>query len=54
MSETSQMLLRHILEAPYPQDSKVSLYSIFAIVSTNHRTAFVLFAYAANDGCQVR
>lgn len=24
MSESSQMLLRHILEAPYPKDSKVS------------------------------
>jgi endothelin-converting enzyme len=24
MSENSQMLLRHILEAPYPEDSKVS------------------------------
>jgi endothelin-converting enzyme len=25
MSENSQMLLRHILEAPYPDDSKVSI-----------------------------
>jgi endothelin-converting enzyme len=25
MSENSQMLLRHILEAPYPKDSEVSL-----------------------------
>lgn len=27
MSENSQMLLRHILEAPYPDESKVSMWA---------------------------
>ena len=31
MSENSQMLLRHILEAPYPKDSDVSI--IISVVS---------------------
>jgi hypothetical protein len=49
MSENSQMLLRHILEAPYPEDSDVSI-SVWAkrIIHTNCLSAFKLFPRAAS------
>lgn len=34
MSENSELLLRHILEAPYPKDSKVSSVAISILHST--------------------
>jgi endothelin-converting enzyme len=54
MSENSQMLLRHILEAPYPKDSEVSAPLLITSTQTNHRVAFLLLTYAAHVRCQVR
>lgn len=36
MSENSQMLLRHILEAPYPEDSSHSLFSPAQLAANGH------------------
>jgi endothelin-converting enzyme len=36
MSENSQMLLRHILEAPYPEDSSHSMFSPLQLASDEH------------------
>lgn len=54
MSENSQMLLRHILEAPYPKDSQVRVSLLMASTTTDHRVALVLLAYAADVHCQIR
>jgi hypothetical protein len=49
MSEKSELLLRHILEAPYPKDSVVRI-SQEAEIATDTHLAFLLLAYAA-AGC---
>ncbi|KAK0648606.1 hypothetical protein B0T16DRAFT_444608 [Cercophora newfieldiana] len=36
MSENSQLLLRHILEAPYPKSSKHSFFSPMQLAATSH------------------
>lgn len=46
MSETSEMLLRHILEAPYPDSSMVRLYLSFSSLSTTSSTdTFSMFSH---------
>lgn len=54
MSENSQMLLRHILEAPYPKDSEVSAVLLFGSIPTNLSVAFLLLTHAADVNCQIR
>jgi len=54
MSENSQMLLRHILEAPYPKDSEVSPPLLFRSIPTNPSVAFLLLTHAADVNCQIR
>ena len=49
MNENSELLLRHILEAPYPKDSQVSLFSDNKRPIFNIRTALVLLAHAARS-----
>lgn len=49
MNENSELLLRHILEAPYPKDSQVSLFSDKGKPSINSSTALVLLAHAARS-----
>ena len=49
MNENSELLLRHILEAPYPKDSQVSLFSDKKRLIFNIRTALVLLAHAARS-----
>lgn len=46
MNENSELLLRHILEAPYPKDSQVSFSSDKSKIIVNSSTALVLLAHA--------
>ena len=54
MSENSQMLLRHILEAPYPKDSEASATLLCRSIPTNLSVAFLLLTHAADVNCQIR
>ena len=47
MNENSELLLRHILEAPYPKDSQVSLFSDKGKPIVDFSTALVLLPHAA-------
>jgi len=53
MAENSQTLLRHILEAPYPNSSAVcsSYLSSFTFPTANPLIALILFA---NEACRYR
>jgi endothelin-converting enzyme len=50
MNENSELLLRHILEAPYPKDSQVGFFSDKGELIVNLSTALLLLAHAA--GCK--
>jgi endothelin-converting enzyme len=56
MAEQSELLLRHILEAPYPEDSQVLVsYSILVQrTSLISSVAFVLLTHAAAGCCKIR
>ena len=53
MSEKSDLLLRHILEAPYPNDSEVRISQKNEIAADTH-LAFLLLAHAAADCTEIR
>lgn len=52
MSEQSELLLRHILEAPYPEDSEVCVFAGPGVVVLT-LLAFVLFSHAARSDREV-
>ena len=54
MSENSQMLLRHILEAPYPKDSHVCVSEIHEKLPNSPAYLALLFlSHATSNFCQV-
>ena len=53
MSENSQMLLRHILEAPYPKDSQVRSRCFTIMTRSNRCPALLFLAHATNVSCKV-
>ena len=53
MNENSELLLRHILEAPYPKDSQVSSSSDKWKPNVNFSTALVLLPHAAGSKREV-